>query len=198
MKQFAQSCVENQQVIYETIAPFLLQRKRLLEIGSGTGQHAVYMAERIPHLFWQTSDRAENHASITAWIQESHLDNLGLPYPLDVRSDAWPQQMFDAVFSANTLHIMHWQDVQAMFSKLAAVLNPQGLVIIYGPFNYQGKYTSASNQRFDAWLKQRDPHSGIRDIDDLNQLAKDNGLQHCQDLEMPVNNRIMIWEKLSA
>jgi cyclopropane fatty-acyl-phospholipid synthase-like methyltransferase len=196
MKQYAQSCEENQQFIYEAISPFLSDSKRLLEIGSGTGQHAVYMATRIPHLFWQTSDRAENHASITAWIRESGLDNLGLPYQLDVRRDPWPEQTFDAVFSANTLHIMHWNDVQSMFSKLVKVLKLHGLVMIYGPFNYQGKYSSASNQRFDTWLKQRDPASGIRDIADLNQLAENAGLQHCRDLEMPVNNRIMIWEKI--
>jgi len=167
----------------------------VLEIGSGTGQHAVYFAARLPRLVWYTSDCVEYHAGIKMWLQDTCLENTRGPIELNVSKSSWPQQGFDAVFSANTAHIMHWSDVEAMFAGVGSVLSNGGRFLLYGPFNYDKQYTSTSNARFDDWLKSRDPDSGIRNFEDLEQLAKQAGMVLKNDYEMPVNNRILYWEK---
>ena len=169
--------------------------RRVLEIGSGTGQHAVHFARHLPHLHWQSSDRRQNHASINAWIAESGLENLSAPFDLDVTAQPWPGQTFDGVFSANTAHIMHWPAVCCMFTGVGRLLEDGGVFCLYGPFNYHDTYTSPSNARFDGWLKDRDPDSGIRNFEDLDALARAAGLQLRADHEMPVNNRLLVWVK---
>ncbi len=188
---FAEACEQNKQVIFDAIAPWL--RGEILEIGSGTGQHAVYFAGRLPGIVWQTSDRAENLPGIRAWIEDSGLDNLPAPLELDVCS-AWPEAFFDMVFSANCFHIMHPPAVAASIEGAGRVLRPDGVLAVYGPFNYGGRYTSASNAQFDQFLRARDPDSGIRDFDWLDGLAREAGLQLLQDIEMPANNRTLIWQ----
>jgi len=194
-KPFAESCVENRAPILEVLRPRLNACRRLLEIGSGTGQHAVYFAPELPQLSWQTSDQEENHPGIEAWLNDAGLENVEPPICLDVLRDPWPSELFDAVFSANTAHIMPIDAVEAMFRGVGEVLRPGGQFLLYGPFNYDGEFSSASNERFDAWLKQRDPAMGIRDLAWLSGLAGTAGMALIEDIEMPVNNRTLIWQK---
>ncbi len=194
-KPYAESCDENREPILEVLRPLFADRRAVLEIGSGTGQHAVYFASALPHLNWHSSDRRENHPGIRAWLDEARLANAHPPLALDVRNDPWPELAVDAVFSANTLHIMHWPDVESLFAGVGRLLEPGGLLAIYGPFNYGNRYTSDSNARFDQWLKARDPHSGIRNFEALQELADRAGLQLLQDYPMPANNRILCWQK---
>lgn len=194
-KPYSESCDQNREPILSVIQPLLADRASLLEIGSGTGQHAVYFAAKMPHLTWHTSDCAEYLAGIQAWMADAKLENLKSPFTLDVSASNWPERSFDAVFSANTAHIMHWRDVEALFAGVGKVLSNGGGFMLYGPFNYKRQYTSESNERFDGWLKSRDPESGIRDFEDLCDLAELAGMELQQDFEMPDNNRILYWEK---
>lgn len=195
MKPYAASCEENREPILAVLSGLLQDRQHVLEIGSGTGQHAVYFGEQFPQLIWQTSDQLEYHTGIKAWLQDAKLPNVVEPLLLDVRQAIWPDLTADAVFSANTLHIMSWEAVQTCFAGVGRLLLPSGLFIVYGPFNYAGQFTSASNARFDQWLKQRDPDSGIRNFEDLNVLAAKAGMELQADYTMPVNNRILVWRK---
>lgn len=195
MKPYSESCVQNRDPILSVIEPLFRDRKDLLEIGSGTGQHAVYFAARMPHLTWHTSDLDENHAGIRAWLDEAALPNTTGPLVLDVSSNHWPDLEVDAVFSANTTHIMHLEEVVALFDGVGRLLRKEGLFCLYGPFNYGGQYTSESNARFDEWLHERDPLSGIRDFDDLDRLAVQAGMRLEHDYAMPANNRILCWRK---
>ncbi len=194
-KPYAESCDQNRLPILEVLRPLFADLSDVLEIGSGTGQHAVFFAAEMPHLNWQTSDRRENHPGIRAWLADSPNPRLQPPIALDVIADPWPEHRYDAVFSANTAHIMGHREVQAMLQGVAGVLNPDGLFALYGPFNYGGRYSSESNARFDQWLKERDPRSCIKDVDDLSATAAELGLELAKDYEMPVNNRILLWRK---
>ncbi len=195
MKPYSTSCDENRDPIFAVIQPILADCSDILEIGTGTGQHAVYFARKLPHLTWFTSDCRDGHDGIRMWLMEAGLDNTRGPLELNVSTSDWPQQTFDAVFSANTLHIMHWPDVEALFAGVGRVLEKQGRLLVYGPFNYAGKYTSDSNARFDEWLRSTDPDSGIRNFEDLDALAHQAGLALKHDFAMPANNRILYWEK---
>jgi cyclopropane fatty-acyl-phospholipid synthase-like methyltransferase len=183
----------NRDPILAVLREHFADRRRVLEIGSGTGQHAVYFAAALPQLQWQTSDLAENHAVIQTWIDVSAQANVLPPLALDVaRADSWPTQRFDAVFSANTLHIMAWPQVQALFAQLPRVLADDATVVLYGPFNVGGRFTSASNEAFDARLRADDPQRGIRDLEAVLALAADAGLALLADIEMPANNRCLV------
>ncbi len=194
-RPYAESCDQNRDPILTTIRPLLQQSKNVLEIGSGTGQHAIYFGAQMPHLRWQTSDRQEYHSGIQAWLEDAALPNVLPPIELDVQQSAWPTLAFDAIFSANTSHIMHWSDVEALFAGVGKLLASGGLLLLYGPFSNAGQHSSDSNLRFDQFLRARDPLSGIRDVDDLNRLATQAGLRFCHNYEMPVNNRILHWQK---
>lgn len=199
MKPFSPSCVENQEPIFSVLAEIFADRRHVLEIGSGTGQHAVYFGERLPHLVWQTGDLAENHAGIRAWVKEAGLPNVRLPLGIDALAHHWDLPArdgpIDAIFSANAVHIMSWAAVEGMFAKIGAVLAPGGVVCLYGPFNYDGKFTSESNARFDQWLKMNDPESGVRDFEKMNALATAQGLKLVKDVAMPANNRTLVWKR---
>ncbi|MCG6936519.1 MAG: class I SAM-dependent methyltransferase [Proteobacteria bacterium] len=195
MKPFSESCEQNKQPILEVLQQHLASARRVLEIGSGTGQHAVFFAAQLPHLHWLASDVPANHPGIDAWMGEAGLANLSGPLALDVNQPDWPVVDCDAVFSANSAHIMDWPSVQNMFAGIGRVLEAGGVFCLYGPFNYEGRYTSDSNARFDAWLKARDPASGIRDFETLAALAEDAGLTFIADHAMPANNRILVWRK---
>jgi cyclopropane fatty-acyl-phospholipid synthase-like methyltransferase len=192
-KPFAESCVQNRDPILAVLAPRLPASGSLLEIGSGTGQHAVYFAPRFPQLTWQTSDVRANHAGINAWIDEAGLDNVRRPLTLDVLRDDWPADRFDAVFSANTAHIMSSDAVQAMFEGVGRVLAADARFFLYGPFNYDGRYTAPSNARFDEWLRSRDPSMGVRDVAWLRRLGQQAGLELVEDVAMPADNRVLVW-----
>ena len=195
-KPYAESCDQNRDPIFAVIEPYLSQSTSVLEIGSGTGQHAIYFAAKLPHLVWHTSDRAEYHNGILQWITEASLENVREPLLLDVTRSPWPQKKYDAVFSANTTHIMHWQDVESLFKGIGAVLAINAVFMLYGPFNFGGQYTSESNHQFDLRLKMRDPLSGVRNFEDLDQLAINADLRFVNDHEMPCNNRILVWKKI--
>ena len=197
MRPYSESCDQNRDHILEVIKPLFSDQSSVLEVGSGTGQHAIYFAEKMPHLSWQTSDLEENHPGIRLWLLEADLKNTLLPVPLAAcDQQAWHQlPLFDTVFSANVVHIMGKEDVICLFEGVGNVLRTDGLLVLYGPFNYQGNYTSESNARFDKWLKNRDSRSGIRDFEWLDLLANKAGLQLQQDVEMPANNRILVWRK---
>ena len=198
MKQYSQSCVENQVPILNIIKPLLTNVTTVLEVGSGTGQHAVYFAQHLPNLIWQSSDQDQYLNSINSWIDEAKLDNTPMAIPLDVtNTGTWPSIEVDAIFSANTTHIMSWEMVVDFFQGVGKMLNPGGMFILYGPFNYNGEYTSQSNANFDLWLKDRDPNSAIRDFEALNKLATEAELILVNDYEMPANNRILYWKKIS-
>jgi len=196
MKQYSQSCDENREPILGIIREVFADAHHILEIGSGTGQHAVYFARRLPHLTWQPSDLTENHASINAWRNEAGLENVLPPIKLNVTAATWPGGEYDGLFSANTLHIMSWEAVQSMFSNIGNLLQTGACCCFYGPFNYGGSFTSDSNRQFDAWLKNRDPSSGIRDFEALVDLATANGFEQDADNKMPVNNRLLVWKKI--
>lgn len=193
-KPYSESCDQNCEPILGVIEPLLADAKAVLEIGSGTGQHAVFFAGRMPHLIWHPSDCAQYLPGIHLWLDEAGLENARSPHELDVKSE-WPRIDVDAVFSANTAHIMHWPEVEALFAGVGNLLSRQGRFMLYGPFNYDRQYTSASNERFDQWLKQRDALSGIRNFEDVNHLAAQAGMTLIQDYAMPANNRILLWEK---
>ncbi len=159
-------------------------------------QHAVYFAEQFSHLNWIASDQAEYHAGIQMWLDDAALDNIDGPLLLDVNQPSWPVDEVDAVFSANTVHIMAWPSVENMFAGIGKVLQSGGVFCLYGPFNYNGKFTSESNARFDQWLKERDPVSGVRDFEALQVLAGEAGMQLVDDIEMPANNRVLTWKKI--
>ncbi len=195
MKPFSEACVQNQAEICAVLKNLLDEKKHLLEIGSGTGQHAVYFAKHLPHLIWHTSDQTAYHHGIQMWLDEADLENTRNPIALDVSEDRWPTLNVDAIFSANSVHIMSWKNVIDYVRNGAKLLENKGLFILYGPFNYNGEYTSPSNASFDQWLKARDHKSGIRDYEHLNTLAEENGMTLKHDIEMAVNNRILCWEK---
>ena len=191
----APACERNREPILGVLRGAFADRREVLEIGSGTGQHAVYFAQAMPWLRWQASERSGQLDGIGAWLDDARLPNTPPPLALDVAADAWPARRFDAAFSANTLHIMGWADVQACFAGLARVLEADAVLAVYGPFNYGGDFTSASNRAFDAWLKARDPRSGIRDFEAVDALARGIGLRLVQDAAMPANNRCLVWAK---
>lgn len=194
MKPFSQACENNKRPILEQLKPLLTPANSVLEIGTGTGQHAVFFSQQMPHLSWQTSDLKENHEGINLWLEEAEKNCLP-PLELDVFENHWPTQKYDAIYSANTSHIMPWEGVVEVFKALPRLLNPGGVYAIYGPFNYNGQYTSDSNASFDLWLKERAPHQGIRDFEQLLELGKLNQLTHLHDFEMPANNRLLVWQK---
>lgn len=196
-KPHAPACERNRDPILDVLRTHFADCQRVLEVGSGTGQHAVYFAAAMPWLTWQCSDVAEQLPGISLWLDGAQLANTPPPLELDVRG-AWPQQSFDAVFSANTLHIMAWPEVETFFAGVGQILQhaPQGGVLaVYGPFNYRGAYTSASNREFDEWLRTRDPRSGIRDFESVDALARGIGLQRVADIAMPANNRTLVWRR---
>ncbi len=194
-KPFSQACENNKDPILSVLKRVFANARRVLEIGSGTGQHSVHFAPNLAHLEWYTSDLTENLAGIRLWMEEQPSENLFPPTVLDVNASDWPIEDFDAVFSANTAHIMHWPDVESMFRGVARYLPTGGRFALYGPFSYDGVHTSESNARFDLSLRARDPRMGVRDFDALEELADQGSLVLMEDNEMPANNRTLVWEK---
>lgn len=194
-KPYSEACDQNRDPILAVLRPLLAEARSVLEIGSGTGQHAVYFGARLPHLTWHTSDLPANHAGIRQWLTEAGLPNLRPPIALDVTAGDWTVPAVDAVYTANTFHIVSDAAAAAMIAGVGALLPAGGRFIAYGPFNYGGRYTSESNARFDQWLKARDPDSGIKDFEALDALAHRAGMHLEQDTAMPANNRTLCWRK---
>ena len=194
-KPFSPASERNRDPILDVLRVHFAQARKVLEIGSGTGQHAVHFAAAMQWLTWQCSDRADYLPGIRAWLGEAALPNTPPPMELDVAQGPWPSQSFDAAFSANTLHIMRWPEVEACFAGLEATLAADATLVVYGPFNVGGSYTSDSNRDFDGWLKARDPRSGIRDFEAVDALAAGIGLRLRDDVAMPANNRCRVWRR---
>lgn len=197
MKPYAAACDENRDPILGVLRGVLPESARVLELGSGTGQHAVYFAAQLPGVRWVCTDLPDQLPGIAAWMAEAALPNLEGPLELDVSSALWaaPGEA-DAVFSANTAHILHGAGVESMFRGVGRCLAAGAPFILYGPFRYAESHTSESNRRFDAWLKARDPASGVRDAHWLDELAREAGMQWVEDRAMPANNRTLIYRKL--
>ena len=190
----SEACERNKGPILEILRRELTASRAVFEVGSGTGQHAVHFAAHLPHLSWQPSELAENLAPLAARVRLEGGANLHAPVALDVRALPWAVPAADAVFSANTLHIMAWSAVPDFFRGVTALLGAGAVLCVYGPFNYGG-YSSASNAEFDRWLKARDPASGLREFAAVDQLARDHGFELCADHAMPANNRTLVWRR---
>ena len=193
-KPDAPSCARNREPILGVLRRHFADRRRVLEVGSGTGQHAIFFAAALPQLEWQASDRAENLPGIRAWLDEAALPNTPPPLEIDV-AGSWPAGRYDAVFSANTLHIMAWAEVEAFFARLPGVLEDGGRLVVYGAFNYGGRFSSESNAAFDVWLRERGAHQGLRDFEAVDALAVRAGLHLVEDCAMPSNNRCLVWQR---
>ena len=203
-KPFSQACANNSQPILSVLERYLRAPQALLEVGSGTGQHAAFFAEKLPQITWYTSDLQEHHQGINAWVEDYCAQYPGaknlLP-PMVLDADDCPALKIEnlaCVFTANTLHIMSWPQVEKLFTGIAPQLAENSLWIVYGPFNYAGKFTSDSNENFDGWLKARASHMGIRDIEALMALAAGQGLKLIEDNAMPANNRCLVFRKLAG
>lgn len=195
VKPNAPAALRNSKPILEVLRDEFRDFESILEIGSGTGQHAVYFANEMPWLSWQTSDLKENHGGINAWVEDSGLDNVRAPLELDVEKPLQVVEQFDGVFSANTAHIMSIGAVECMIKVIGECLNDGGKFCLYGPFNLDGNFTSDSNRNFDASLKSQNPVMGIRDLETLDGFAGANGLYRTNLYAMPANNMIAVWTK---
>jgi len=193
---YSEACARNQQVICEQLAPVFAQSDLVLEIGSGSGQHAIHFCQTHPHLNWQCSDQDQWLAGLDKNIEASELPQITPPIQLDVNTQ-WPNKQYSLIYTANSLHIMSMQSVQALFSNLNNHLTHTGYFCCYGPFKYHNAFTSSSNEQFDSWLKNRDPMSGIRDFEVIFELAKEQQLKLISDIQMPANNQLLIWQKQS-
>ena len=194
-KPFSPACERNQAPILGELQTRLVEKCVVLEIGSGTGQHAIYFAQHMPHVLWQCSDLKENLSGIQMWVDDARLSNVLKPIELDV-SDPEVYKTYDAVYSCNTLHIMSKSNVVEFFNLVKSVTQKQSSLFVYGPFNYNGEYTSPSNAEFDVWLKERNLESAIKDFEWIDELANDAGFFIVDDIEMPANNRLLHWERL--
>jgi cyclopropane fatty-acyl-phospholipid synthase-like methyltransferase len=189
---FSEACERNKAAILEALLQVFPCRGRALEIGSGTGQHVVYFAPHFPRLSWQPTEQQENLYSLEARIRQEGGRRVLPPIQLDVRQ-AWPDHLYDAVFSSNTAHIMPWAEVCRMFAGVGARLRPAGTFCLYGPFNEEGRFTSQSNADFDQGLRQRDPSMGLRDVEALASLAADNGMELHKQVKLPANNQLLVF-----
>lgn len=195
LKPYCEASERNRLPILTELTRLFGEPGSVLEIGSGTGQHAVYFAAALPHLSWLCSDLADKHAGINAWLSEAALPNVKPPIELDVCADQWPAGPFSYAFSANTAHIMSWDSVGCMFDGVASVLAPAGKFALYGPFNINGEYTSEGNRHFDAELRAGDRLKGIRDREEVATRARQSGMQLSEDCPMPANNRLLVFVK---
>jgi SAM-dependent methyltransferase len=195
MLPFSAACERNKDPILEVLRIRFADHSQVLEIGSGTGQHAVYFARALPHLTWHPTEQLAYLEGLAERVKLEGPHNVRAPTLLDVRQSVWPLRSVDAMFTANTLHIMSWPEVGALYRGIGAVLAPAGVLCVYGPFRYAGRYTSDSNQEFDRMLQERDAQSGLRDIRDITALAGQYGLALDADHDLPANNRLLVFTK---
>jgi cyclopropane fatty-acyl-phospholipid synthase-like methyltransferase len=195
MLPISEACERNKEPILQVLRECLAHRVQVLEIGSGTGQHAVHFARHLSHLTWHPTEQLSYLPDLAARIEREGTRNLRAPTVLDVRQSVWPLRAVDAVFTANTLHIMSWPEVEAFFQGVGNVLTPGGSLCVYGPFRYEGRYTSDSNSAFDRMLKERDPLSGLRDVRALSELGRRFGLEPAADHDLPAFNRLLVFLK---
>ena len=196
-KPHAPSCDRNQEPIFEALNPLLKDRKRLLEIGSGTGQHAIFMAPKLPHLTWTLSDVEDRHRGISLWLREKPVLNIRGPLLYEAGATDFPAQseVYDVVFTSNTLHIISWELCLKLFDDFEKNLKKGTLLIIYEAFKYEGEFTTESNKEFEGWLKERDPNSGVRDFEKTRDELKTRSFKLLEDIAMPSNNQLLVFEK---
>ena len=196
---FSEACQRNQSVILDVLEPYFSQINHVLEIGSGTAQHAIHFAQACPDLQWQTSDQEHYHEGIHAQLNNAGVANTILPLTLNVNQTTWVpnQEVYDGVYTANTFHIMTWDDVQAFFKGLPSVSKSNSYLFVYGPFKYAGQFTSESNAVFDQSLRSRGVGSAIRDFEAVDDLARAAGFTLQKDTPMPANNQCIVWQRVS-
>ncbi len=193
---YSQAAENNKQPILDILRPLFAQTKSVLEVGSGTAQHALWFARNMPHLTWQPTEHESNMDKLVQCLSaQENPGNIKNPVCLDVADDPWPVAESEAVYSANCVHIMSWEHVQKMFAGLDKVIRPGGYLTLYGPFKYNGAFTSSSNALFEQWLKGNDPVSGIRDFEEVDALANSIGLSLVADHKMPANNQCLVWQR---
>jgi len=191
----AEACLRNQRPILDVLGRYLPSQAYVLEVGSGTGQHAAYMTSNLPGIRWQPTELRENLPGIRAWRTQAKNEGFLEPLELDVQQDIWPARDADAVFSANVVHFVSWPEVEKMFRGISRVLKSGGLLLLYGPYNYDGQFTSQGNIALDEWLRSRNPDSGIKDFEQVLLLARQFHLYLRADEEMPANNRTLVFQK---
>jgi cyclopropane fatty-acyl-phospholipid synthase-like methyltransferase len=192
---FSEACDRNKGFILEVLMRELAECATVLEVGSGTGQHAVHFARNLPGLKWQPSDTGDYLVGLRARLAAEGPENIETPLELDVRMSPWPASGADGIFSANVLHYMSWECVTAFFRGVGEALSATGVVCIYGPFRYAGEFTSESNARFDQFLRTQDPDRGIRDFEAVDELAQAQNLKLTRDIPMPANNQLLVWRR---
>ncbi len=186
---------QNREPILAVLSEVFDRPGLVLEVGSGSGQHAVHFAAHLTHLTWQPTDLPEQLPGIARWRELAGLDNVLPPLPLDLDAPAWPLDACDEAYSSNTAHVLPWRLVEAMLAGVAARLRPDGRFCLYGPFRYGDRHTSPSNASFDASLRRRDPQQGVRDALRLEEYGRAVGLVLHDDREMPVNNRLLVFRR---
>ena len=194
-KPYADATARNSEAILSAIRTEFRDLESILEIGSGTGQHAVFFCQALNNLVWQTSDVPGNHGGIRAWLADASLPNVLEPLALDVLDAELPHESYDGVFSANTAHIMNPEAVEKMFTLVAAVLRDSGIFVLYGPFRQGGRFNTPSNEGFHRSLRQRDPGMGIRHLEELDGFAQRGGMRRVRLYAMPANNNLAVWVK---
>lgn len=197
-KPFSESCEKNKEVILGVLKEVFSRPGLVFEVGSGTGQHAVYFTEKLKHLTWQPSDLKDQVVGMKLWFDEANNERICDPKIWDIRMCPQFSAQVEYVFSANTAHFVSWPEVQSMFKGIEVLLKKGGFFAQYGPFNYEGNFTSESNEKFDQWLKDRNSQSGIRNFEDIALLAKQHGMVLSADYAMPANNRILVWRKVNV
>jgi len=195
---FSDACERNKGVILDVLKNACSDCESVLEVGSGTGQHVVYFARSLPAIHWQPADTAQYLPGLQARLQTEAPNNVASAVELDVRMTPWPVGQYDGVFSANTLHYMGTDCVEAFFRGVGAALRPGGVLVVYGPFRYDDQFTSDSNARFDKYLRESDPVRGIRDFEWVNKLSAAQQLTLVRDVTMPANNQTLVWSKATA
>jgi SAM-dependent methyltransferase len=198
MLPHSDACERNKGPILDVLKVEFANCTHVLEIGSGTGQHAVHFATAMPGIVWQPSEIPEAMPALRKRVFNEGPSNLRAPIALDVTGTPWDVRKVDGIFTANTLHILHWPEVEALFAGLPAVAKPGAVLAIYGPFRYAGRYTSGTNESFDAMLHARDPGSGIRDFEAVDALARAAGFAWAADHAMPANNQTLVWKRTAA
>ncbi len=193
-KPCSPSAERNKEPILNVLKEELSSQQSVLEIGSGTGQHACYFSAALPHILWQPTELKENIPAIQQWMQEQHCSNLLEPKILNVDDQPWPYQNIDTCFTCNTFHIVGQSSVKSIFNGCKSVLHESGKLCVYGPFALKGKHTSESNEHFDHQLRASNPNSGIRDLFVLDDIAQQHGFKPHRKLAMPANNFFVVWE----
>lgn len=193
-KPFSPSADRNKEPILNALKSELSANQRVLEIGSGTGQHACYFAAALPNIIWQPTELKQNISTISGWINEENIENILEPKELDVDAHPWPVMSADVCFSSNMFHIVSMHSIRSIFSGCKAALEDDGKLCVYGPFSIDGQHTSASNKHFDQQLRASDPNSGIRDLSELDEIAQQSGFNACRRIAMPANNFLVVWE----